>query len=322
VSADRAEIKNSFLWLKRLRSNPPVLVAVVLFVVFSIIFPDRFLTPLNFSSIQGQFVNIILFALGPSIVATIGSMDLTFVGIWMLGGILVWKFLPYLGLASILVIPVLGLITGFLTGLIQVKAKVPSFILTLSLLAAYSGLTAILSGGYPRVVKGYEFLTAQLIPNVSTALLWTVPLIVVSVFLMRHTKLGTYFYAIGSNEEGARLAGINVDRYKILAFTISGLLTGLGSIIQFQHLGGSVPLNLNLNTMIQPLVAIVLGGTLFTGGSGGPGRTILGTLAFVILYRGLYISLIDPEILQLLVGLLLVISIVAASRGLKGVTIT
>ena len=76
---------------------------------------------------------------------------------------------------------------------------------------------------------------------------------------MKCTKVGTYLYAIGSSEEGARLAGINVGRWKIFAFGLSGLLTGLGSMIQFQHLGGSVPLALNLNTMVQPLVAIVLG---------------------------------------------------------------
>ena len=93
-------------------------------------------------------------------------------------------------------------------------------------------------------------------------------------------------------------------------------------MIQFQHLGGSVPLALNLNTMVQPLVAIVLGGTLLTGGSGGPHRTILGALVYVVLYRGLYISFLSPEILQLIIGLLLVLSIIIASRGLKGVKVT
>lgn len=301
---------------------PTMLLLIFSFVAFSIVFPDRFLTGLNFSSILGQFVNVILFALGPSIVATIGSMDLSYVGIWMLGGILVWKLMPFLGLAAIVVFPLLGLITGFSVGIVQVRAKIPSFILTLSLLTAYSGLTSVLSGGYPRVVRGYEFLSRPLIPYVPTTLFWVIPLLFVAVYLMRYTKLGTYFYAIGSNEEGARLAGINVDRYKVLAFTLSGFLTGLGSIIQFQHLGGSVPLSLNLNTMILPLVAIVFGGTLLTGGGGGPDKTIIGALAFVTLYRGLFISLIDPEVLQLLVGLLLVLSVVIASRGLKGVTIT
>ncbi len=304
------------------QNQPIILILAGLIAIFSICFPDRFLAPINLSSILSQFVTIILFALGPSIVATTGAMDLSYLGIWMLGGILLWYLTPIVGLAAIIIYPLVGVATGFLIGVIQVKAKIPSFILTLSLLVGYAGLTAILAQGYPHMVRGYEFITTQLIPYVPTELLLAMPLILAAVYLVKGTKMGVHLYAIGSNEEGARLAGINVDKYKILTFTLSGLLTGLGSIVQFQHLGGSVPLELNLNTMVSPLVAIVLGGTLLTGGSGGPHRTILGTLTFVVLYRGLYISFINPETLQLIIGLLLIASIIIASRGLKGVTVT
>jgi ribose/xylose/arabinose/galactoside ABC-type transport system permease subunit len=240
----------------------------------------------------------------------------------MLGGVLVWLFMPILGMFSILVILLLGIATGFLIGVIQVKAKIPSFILTLSLLVIYWGLAAVLSGGYPRPVREYEFITAPLIPYLPTAFLWSIPIIIAAVFIVKRTRIGTYLYAIGSNEEGAGLAGINVDKYKILTFTLSGLFTGIGSIILFQHLGGAAPVELNLNNLVWPLVAIVLGGTPLIGGSGGPQRTILGALTFTVFYRGLILSLLHPEMIQLLVGLLLIVSIVVSSRGLKGVTIT
>lgn len=310
------------LIIQTLKTHPVIIVLIALFMMFSILYPKRFLTPLNFSTILKQFVTLILFALGPSIVVVTGSLDLSFIGIWMLGGILVWILMPVLGIFSIIVIPLLGLATGFLIGVIQVKAKIPSFILTLSLLVTYWGLTALLSGGYPRSVRGYEFITARLIRYLPTAFLWSIPIIIAAVFIMKCTKIGTYLYAIGSNEEGARLAGINVDKYKILAFTLSGIFTGIGSIILFQHLGGAVPVELNLNNMVWPLVAIVLGGTPLVGGSGGPQRTILGALTFTVFYRGLYLSLLRPEMIQLLVGLLLIVSIVVSARGLKGVTIT
>jgi len=308
--------------IQTLKTHPVILALIASVVLFSSLYPERFLTPLNFSTILKQFVTLMLFALGPSIVLVTGSLDLSFVGIWMLGGILVWLLMPILGMSSILVIPLLGLATGLLIGVIQVKAKIPSFILTLGLLATYSGLTAMLSGGYARPVRGYEFITTRLIPYLPTAFLWSIPIIIAAVFIIMRTRIGTYLYAIGSNEEGARLAGINVDKYKILAFTISGLFTGIGSIILFQHLGGAAPVELNLNSVIQPLVAIVLGGTPVTGGSGGPQRTILGALTFAVFYRGLYLSLLHPTMIQLLVGLLLIVSIVVGTRGLKGVTIT
>lgn len=308
--------------IQTLKTHPVIIALIALVVIFSSLYPERFLTPLNFKTILRQFVTLTLFALGPSIVVVTGSLDLSFVGIWMLGGILVWLLMPILGMFSILVIPLLGLATGFLIGVIQVKAKIPSFILTLGLLATYGGLTATLSGGYPRHVRGYEFITARLIPYIPTAFLWSIPIIIAAIFIIKRTKIGTYLYAIGSNEEGARLAGINVDKYKILAFTISGLFTGIGSIILFQHLGGATPVNLNLNNVVGPLVAIVLGGTPLIGGSGGPQRTILGALTFTVLYRGLLLSLLHPQVIQLIVGLLLIVSIIVGTRGLKGVTIT
>ncbi len=308
--------------IQTLKTHPVIIALIALVVIFSSLYPERFLTPLNFKTILRQFVTLTLFALGPSIVVVTGSLDLSYVGIWMLGGILVWLLMPILGMFSILVIPLLGLATGLLIGVIQVKAKIPSFILTLGLLATYAGLTATLSGGYPRHVRGYEFITARLIPYIPTAFLWSIPIIIAAVFIIKRTKIGTYLYAIGSNEEGARLAGINVDKYKILAFTISGLFTGIGSIILFQHLGGATPVNLNLNNVVGPLVAIVLGGTPLIGGSGGPQRTILGALTFTVLYRGLLLSLLHPQAIQLIVGLLLIVSIVVGTRGLKGVTIT
>lgn len=308
--------------IRIIKNSPVTLFLIALLVIFTSLYPEKFLTPLNLSTILRQFVSLMLFALGPSIVVVTGSLDLSYVGIWMLGGILVWLLMPTLGMYSILVIPLLGLATGFIIGVIQAKVRIPSFILTLSILVIYSGLTATISGGISRSVRGYEFITAPLIPYIPTAFLWTVPIIVVMILIMKRTKLGIYLYAIGSNEEGARLAGINIDKYKILAFTISGLVTGIGSMIYFQHQGGSVPVALNLNTMVWPLVAIVLGGTPLTGGSGGPQKTVLGALTFTVLSRGLTLSFLDPTMIQLITGLLLIVSIVASSRGLKGVTVT
>ena len=308
--------------IRTLKEQPVIIALAAVFVLFSILFPDRFLSPLNFKTILRQFVTLTLFAMGPSIVVVTGSLDLSYVGVWMLGGVLVWVFAPIAGLASIFIILLLGVATGFVIGVIQTKAKIPSFILTLSLLVTYWGLTALISGGYPRPVRGYGFITARFIPYIPTTFLWAIPVIAAAVYIMKCTKIGTYLYAIGSNEEGARLAGINVDKYKILAFTISGLFTGMGSMILFQHLGGSTPVELNMNTLVWPLVAIVLGGTPLMGGSGGPQRTILGAFTFCVFYRGVYISPLHPYSVQLLVGLLLIVSIVVSARGLKGVAIT
>jgi len=180
----------------------------------------------------------------------------------------------------------------------------------------------VLTQGYPRAVEGYEFITSPLIPLLPTTFLLTIPIIVASILLMKYTRICVYLNAIGSNEEGARLAGINVDKYKILAFILSGAFTGIGAMILFQHLGGSAQMELKLNTIVWPLVAIVLGGTPLTGGSGGPQRTLLGAITFTIFYRGLYLSALHPTMVTLLVGVLLIVSIIISARGLRGVTVT
>ena len=308
--------------IQTLKTHPLIIALIAFVVMFSVLIPARFLTPLNFSSILRLFVTYTLFALGPTIVVVIGSLDLSYVGIWMLGGVLLWLLMPTVGMLSILVYPLFGLATGLLTGVIQVKAKIPSFILTLSLLVTFAGLAAWLAGGYPRPVREYAFITAPLIPRLPTAFLWSIPIIIAAVFIMKRTRIGTYLYAIGSNEEGAGLAGINVDKYKILAFTLSGLFTGIGLMILFQHLGGSAPVELKLGNLVWPLAAIVLGGTPLVGGSGGPHRTALGALTLAVATQGLYLMILLPEVVALLLGLLLVAAIVIGTRGLKGVTIT
>lgn len=305
-----------------LKMHPVIIVFLALLVIFAIIFPGKFYSPINFKAILRQFVTLTLFALGPSFVVLTGRLDLSYVGIWMLGGVLVWLLKPILGIFSIFMIPAVGIITGLFIGVIQTKAKVPSFILTLSLLVAYTGLTALIAEGYPRAVEGYEFITAPLIPLIPTTFICSIPLIAAALFLMKCSKICVYLNAIGSNEEGAQLAGINVDKYKILAFMLSGIFTGVGAIILFQHLGGSAQVELKLNNIVWPLVAIVLGGTPLTGGSGGPQRTLLGAITFTIFYRGLYLTDLHPNTITLLIGIVLIVSIIVSARGLKGVLVT
>lgn len=302
---------------KSFKAYPVLLIFIILFIGFSVLYSDRFLTGLNMEAMLKQFVRLMLFAVGPTIVMTTGSLDLSFVGIWMLGSVLLWLLFPIFGFVAILVFPILGVLTGLMIGVIQAKARIPSFILTLSVMITYWGVTARLSEGYPRTVKGFEFLTAKLMPVIPTALLWTIPILAVAIFLMKRTVLGPYFYAIGANEEGAHMAGIRVSRLKVLVFTLSGLFTGISSIVLFQHLGGSVPVELKLNTMNEPLVAIILGGTPLMGGTGGPQRTILGAITLTVLMRGLNVAMLPPQAIELLVGLMLIVSIIVGSRSLN-----
>jgi ribose/xylose/arabinose/galactoside ABC-type transport system permease subunit len=190
--------------------------------------------------------------------------------------------------------------------------------------AVFAYLTTVIRNVYgvlTLAVPEYRFLAGSVIPYLPNTFLLALPVLALSIFFMNFTKLGTYLCAIGSNEEGAELAGINVKKYKVLGFSFSGFLTGLGSIALFSYLGARAPVTLDLNEMVRGLAAIVLGGTPLVGGVGGPHRTLFGALAYALIFNGLFLTGIDPNQFKLYIGLTLWGAVLIASRRLKGVLI-
>jgi len=310
---------------KMIRKNPVSWLIIGLTILFATLYSESFLTGTNLESILKGFVITSMLSIGPTFVVLMGSLDVSYMGIWMFGGALVWLLFPYLGMASIFIYPIFGLALGFINGIVHVKSKIPSFILTLSITAVLAYLTTVIRNIYgvlTLAVPEYRFLTGSLIQYVPTTFLLALPVFILSFFFMNFTKLGTYLCAIGSNEEGAELAGINVKKYKVLGFAVSGFLSGLGSIALYSYLGARAPVTLDLNEMIRGLAAIVLGGTPLVGGIGGPHRTLFGALAYVLIFNGLFLAGIDPNQFKLYIGLTLIAAVLIASRGLKGVLIT
>ncbi len=308
--------------LRRAIRDPIVLLVIALFIISTILYTDKFLSPPSIASILRMFSIVSLLSIGPTFVVLTGSLDLTYVGIWMFGGILTWLIFPYVGMPAILFYIIFGAFIGAISGLIFAKGKVPSFLLTLAMLAVLGYSTTAVSGGMPKAVPEYSFLKMKITPYVPSTFLLALPIIGVALYIFYFTKIGSYLCAIGSNEEGAQLAGINVTKYKILSFVISGLITGAGSMIIFVDLGCQSPIAIDMSRdVVGALVAIVLGGTPLTGGVGGPHRTLLGALAYVLLYHALIMSGLDPFSLRLAIGATLLAAVIVASRGLKGVII-
>lgn len=307
------------------RGNPALWAIIGLMLIFSAIVPDKFLSTSNLIAILRNFAVTSMLAVGPTFVILLGSIDLSYMGIWMFGGALVWLAYPYLGLFSIFLYPIFGLLVGLFNGIVYVKAKIPSFILTLAMTAVLAFLTTYvrnISGVLTLTVPAYDFLRVSPVPYIPSPFLLAIPTIVLAIFVMFFTKLGTYISAIGSNEEGAKLAGINVARYKILAFMTSGFFVGLGSIAIFVHLGNQTRVDFDPSELIRGLAAIVLGGTPLAGGLGGPHRTLLGAMVYVLIFNGLFLLPgVDPNHLKLYIGTLLLGAVIIASKALKGALI-
>ncbi len=317
-----SQSKRASSHLIRVLRDPITLLAIALFIIFTALYTDKFLSPVSISSILRMFAIVSLLAIGPTFVVLMGSLDMTYVGIWMLGGILVWLLFPYLGMPTIFTYIIFGAIIGLLNGVLFAKGKIPSFLITLAMLAILGYMTTAASGGMPKSVPEYSFLRVKIASYIPSTFLLALPVIAAALYVFYFTKVGTYLSAIGSNEEGAGLAGINVTKYKILAFVISGLITGAGSMIIFVDLGCQSPISIDFSRdVVGALVAIVMGGTPLVGGVGGPHRTLLGALAYVLIYHGLIMSGLDPFTLRLAIGATLLAAVIVASRGLKGVII-
>lgn len=271
------------LWL-------PIAVVVALTVFFSFA-TDSFASLRNFTAITGQAATLLIVCLGSTFVILMGSIDLSVGAIVLLVGAASVMVLNawHLSLAVIPVAALLGAILGSINGLIYVRGRIPSFVVTLGTLSMFTGIALQILQG--RAIEFNDDLFDQIaigqlihrLPNI--ALCAMVAWLVVVVVAAR-TRFGRYMYLIGGGEAVSRTSGVPVARYKVYAFTLSGLLAGVGAVLSVARLGAAGP-SLGSDLLLNSLAAIVVGGTSLAGGTGGPHRTLIGVLIISILDNGL-----------------------------------
>jgi ribose/xylose/arabinose/galactoside ABC-type transport system permease subunit len=137
-----------------------------------------------------------------------------------------------------------------------------------------------------------------------TIVLWGLAILMVAVLVCRYTRLGRHMYAVGGSEPAALLAGVNVRLVKVTAFLLSGLLASFsGFLLSVHTLSGSPGQNAAL--LLPSIGAIVIGGTILSGGVGGPHRTFIGVLLLTILINGMQLLAVDPYLQLVVEGLVI-----------------
>jgi ribose transport system permease protein len=186
---------------------------------------------------------------------------------------------------AMLVAIVAGGVVGLANGLLISVAKLNPFIATLGMMTVVRGLTDVYTNAVvvvgPASVLGpdnFGVIGLGKVAGIPVALMILVVLSVLAYFLLSHTRLGRYTYAIGSNQEAARLSGIPVRKYLLAVYVILGLLTGLAGMIAVSRLGIGEP-NFGIGLELDVIAATVIGGASLFGGQG----TIVGTLLGVFL---------------------------------------
>ncbi|MCI0666131.1 MAG: ABC transporter permease, partial [Acidobacteria bacterium] len=289
-------------WIKRLLPfiSLIVLSALIPICEYSILGNDpKFLTPGNLAAIARQTAVITIMAMGMTMVMVSGGIDLSVGSIVGLSGVLGAMSMTLGGapaMLGFLICLLAGAAAGLLNGAATTTLKIPAFIVTLGAMGIYRGLALYISEGNAVVglpeSAGYlaEMNFFGFVP-----LLLLIVLVIAAVvhFLLSNTQLGRYCYAMGSNLEAARYAGINVARYQILYYIILGALSGLAGAIDTSRTVTGQP-NAGEGYELNVIAAVVIGGGSLSGGQGSVIGTIIGSLIMGVLANGGNLLQISP----------------------------
>jgi ribose transport system permease protein len=311
----------------RIIQTAPFIALVVLIVFFGTV-NEGFISFYNFVAILNQLAIPLVLALGLTFVILMGSIDLSVEGVMGLTGSVVSllvlnnKTILDLGPLGILIALLIGPLVGFIIGLIHVKAKIPSFMVTFGISSVAAGVALLSYGAIPATIKEPIFIYAAQNTFIGIPVLTWVGLIVFAIayILQEYTAFGRYVFAIGDNESIPRQSGINVDKIKILVFVWCGFCIGLAGIIGAVRLGRGEVL-IGKGYLFLAITAVVVGGTALSGGRGGAANTFLGALIVTVLQNGLILMGVNPYVQAAIQGIIIVAAVAfSVMRGNKVIT--
>jgi len=296
-----------------------ILILAAMIVVFSVMEPDSFATVNNFRNLATNAAILMVIAVGMTFVIITAGIDLSVGSVLVFAGVV--SAMAMNGMDGngwdVIVVGVLvaigcGLGWGILNGLLITKARVPPLIVTLGTLGMALGLAQIMTDGVdirevpPRLVTSIG--VGRLFDQVPWLVVIAVVVAIVFGVVLAATRFGRHTYAIGSNDEAARRAGINVDRHLIAVYGLAGALSGLAGFMSLARfatttLGGHATDNL------QAIAAVVLGGTSLFGGIGTMLGTVVGVFIPAVLQNGFVIVGVEPFWRDVAVGAVLIAAV-------------
>lgn len=213
-----------------------------------------------------------------------------------------------------------GGLCGFINGMVVTRLKLPSFVVTLGMLSIARGTAIWLADRAPIAFpvnarpEWVEVLSRSTLYN--PGFFSMILLAIVVAAMLRSTVFGRHIFAVGSNESTARLCGVNVERTKVMVYTLSGLLTGWAGILMFAH-GDSGNPSAGEGLELAVIAAVVIGGASLTGGRGTVIGTLIGVLVLGLLENGVNLCNVPVEIKYILIGVIILAN-AALSRWQRG----
>lgn len=307
------------------------LIALFVLCLLLSILSDKFLTITNAWNVLRQVSVNVCIATGMTLVVLTAGIDLSVGSVLALcgaitagllkNGIALGQFDLYVGftiLGAVLAGVLVGTLLGYFNGYIITKFNVPAFVATLAMLTIARGLTMLWTGGFPISALGEKFAVF------GTGWFLGIPLpvwisgfiVLLAVLVTQKTRLGRYIYAIGGNENAARLSGIHVKKVKIIVYAIAGALAGVGGILVTSRLDSAQP-NAGITYELDAIAAVVIGGTSLSGGRGSIMGTVLGAIIIGVLNNGLVLLNVSPFWQQVVKGGVILLAVIIDKAGNK-----
>jgi ribose transport system permease protein len=213
-----------------------------------------------------------------------------------------------------------GALCGAISGSLIAKLKIPPFIATLGMMWTVKGLSLVVSGTKPIYFNdtpnfymiSQASLVGDVIPDapIPNGALILFAVAVLAAVILNRTILGRYTFALGSNEEAARLSGVNVDAWKIAVYCLTGAIVGVAGLIIASRLNSAQPA-LGQGYELEAIAAVVIGGTSLSGGAGTILGTIIGAFIMSVLTNGLRIMSVAQEWQTVVTGVIIILAVYA-----------
>jgi ribose transport system permease protein len=294
--------------LLRVKDSRVFLATVGLFLLglFLSILSPHFLTVSNILNVLRQISMIAVVAIGMTYVIITGGIDLSVGSVLALSAVCAASLMThgvnmYLAATAGLMI---GAVCGFLNGiLIVTKIKMPPFVATLAMMSVGRGLSMVITQGTPiyGLPGEFGFIAGGYLLNIPMPVIIMVLLYVIGDIHLSYVKTGMYYFAVGGNEEAARVAGVDAKRVKLSAYVISGLTAAIGGMILASRLVSVEPLA-GLGYELDAIAAAVIGGASLYGGEGSLLGTLIGAIITGVLRNGLNLLNVSPYWQQVVVG--------------------
>jgi ribose/xylose/arabinose/galactoside ABC-type transport system permease subunit len=224
--------------------------------------------------------------------------------------------------ATLLVGLALGGGAGYINALPVVKLNLPPFITTLAMMLMAEGLSFKLSHGRPVPLETGDFQNTGIgfflgplfsslhLPGLPIPIIWMLVIVIASSILLMRTRFGRYVFAIGGNEEAARLAGVNVARAKTLVYVISGMCAAVAGFLLMSLFSSGSPQTGTGDEMLEAIAAVVVGGTSLMGGRGTIVGTFFGALLIGMLYNVMNLLSIESYTQKIVLGAVILLAVV------------